>query len=682
MALTIATFNLRSRSFTEDGTDTGDRAWHNRIDEAADYVIRTGASLVALQEVDFFPAPRQSQELAAKLFELTGKTWSRLEDTSRPGAFIYDTSVVTVIEGGTAAQTETVDPGYSGKRRATWAKFHAAGLTEPFWVIRTHFPTTTQVGDGSIPAMYAQAAKIVADRADLLRSTGSRVVIMGDFNHHEYPHSGLVARGYQDVRGLAPTVANAYLRSFNGWDETMVNRQDGRWIDGIFFSDGWRVTSAGLEAKYASGNTLPLATPLPSDHFPIFATIEEASDPGPAPDPGLVVPESRDTRPRLLTGDVVTGRIARDLTPLLSECSWSVGLNAAGRIEATVPIDGMPARDRRELRASLGEGRNFLAVAVGDSILEAGPIQYQEFDAAAGVVQLVATGIRALLEQRTVVSAPTVWDVVDGSIDEGLSVQRSSLEYTGLSWGTIAKRIVQNSLAMPGGSLPIVFAPDVVGAESAVYRGYELPNLARELDRISSGASGPDIEFRPRFTADYLGIEWEMLTGSPSDPLLHQSGGDWVLDLRVARGASVAGLTVRTDGTDRANLAWTSGTGHDTALRISPRSNAADWQSGYPLRESVEAHPDVETWEGIHRLGEARIRRGSRPTVSWNVSLLPSPPTTPALGQFRPGDWFRLRLAEHLWIPDGDYRVRCSGFSGSFSSDLIAVTFIPTLEAR
>lgn len=681
MSLTIATFNLRSRSFTETGEDTGTRAWGARLDAAADYVIRSGASLVALQEVDFFPAPRQSQELAARLYDLTGRSWARLEDTSRPGSFIYDSSVVTVLAGGDAAHSERVDPNFTGARHCTWARFAATGLTDPFWVVRTHFPITSSAPPEQRPSMYQQAATILANRADQLQADGSRALIMGDFNHHQLPHTTLATRGYRDVRTMAPA-SNSILRSFNAWDPNMAGRQDGTWIDGIFLSDRWEAAASGLVVKFADAFGLPVATPMPSDHFPVMATIFEVAGDGPGPGPGPEpVPLSTDPRPQLLAGNLVTGAIVRDLSSMVSACSWSVGLNVAGRIEAAIPLAHLPKRDRRELRAMFEETDTYLAVTTGPHVIEAGPIQpidaCTSSSSRAGV-QVLARGIRSVFEDRTVVKAEVVHDVIDGVIDDGTSVQASTLVYTGLSLGTIAKRIVQNSLLMPGGRLPIVFRDDEAGTDERTYDGFRLLNLAQELDELSNADRGPDIELRPRFNADGSGIEWQMLTGTTADPLLHQPGGDWVYDFTTARGP-VADLDSRSDSSKRTNFAWTTGSGQDTALRVSPRSNNADWERGYTLRESVSSHPSVETWAEIHRLGEARLRQGSRPRTTWSATLRPE---SPPLGLFRPGDWSRVHLEDHLWIPDGQYRVRIAGFSGSWVTPLVEITFLPTLEAR
>lgn len=675
MSLTIATFNLRSRSFTEDGTDTGERSWYERLDAAADYVIRTGASLVALQEVDFFPAPRQSQELAARLFELTGRPWTRLEDTSRPGSFIYDTSVVTQLAGGDAAHSVQVDPAYSGVRWAVWAQFSAVDVAEPFWVIRAHLPTTTAAPAPQRPAMYQAAATILADRADTLaNTTGNRVIILGDFNHESLPQATLTERGYTDIRALAPSVMNGSLRSFNAWDPTMTNRRDGKWIDGIFLSDGWDVESAGLVAKYASGGVLPLAVPLPSDHMPIVATIKESQDePGPTPDP---VPLSKDPRQQLLVCDMVTGDILSDVTSLVSSCSWSVSLNADSRIDATFPLAHLPRARADEVRALLAEGSRFLAVTSAEHVVAAGQIRAATPNGTGRALQVKAYGLG--LDERTVVDAAVVNDIIDGVIDDGLSVQRSVLAFQNLTLGTIAKRIVQNTLQMPGGTLPIVFGADEIGTDTRSYDGFKLPNLAAELDQIRNAAGGPDIEFRPRFAGDGDRIEFVLLTGTAADPLLHQDGSDWVWDATVVRGP-VVDIQVAVDASMRTNFAWTTGTGQDTALRISPRTNNADWQRGYPLRESVGSYPDVLTWAELHRLGEARIRQGSRPVQTWTATLRPE---SPPLGLFRPGDWCRLHVADHLWIADGAHRVRIGAIAGAVGSELVAVTFLPRLEAR
>lgn len=670
MSLTVATFNIRQRQFTESGEDTGDRAWQNRLAAAAEYVVLSGASLVALQEVDFTPSPTQSQQLATAVSALTGKTWGRLEDTGVSGSYIYDTSVITPLEGGDRVHTMVVDPNASGVRRATWARFRAVGLADPFWVIRTHFPTSTGAGNTTAEriATYRAAANLVVDKANELDGLA---IVMGDLNNGTYPQAQFTARGYTDVRGLLPDPVNLSLNSFNAFDPTLDGRQVGSWIDGIFLPSGWRALSGGLVAKFATGSAPPLATPLPSDHMPVVVTVEQLGGP-PGPEP-IDLPSDRQVR--VLAGSLTTGDFVRDITPLVSSCTWSVGLNATGHIEARIPLEGLPTPEQRELRSVLEEGRSYLAATTGSHVIEAGPIQPHEYDA--GVVRLAGLGLRSIFEERTVVRASVVRDVMDGTVDDGTSVQRDVLSFSSMSLGTIAKRLVQNTIAMPGGALPVVFQADAPGTGERSWEGFKLANLATELGKLTDSDGGPDIEFRPRFRADGTGIEWQMLTGTAANPLVH-SATEHEFDLTVVAG-DAADLSVRSDTSLRTNMAWTTGSGQDKALRMSVRTNNDDWGRGYPLRESVASYPQDADQSVLQGYGQARIRHGSRPLTTWTVTIRP---TFPALGEFRPGDWCTLHIAHHPWVADGSYRVRIAGFSGTFGSDLVKVTFLPMLEAR
>src|SRR5699024_5354743 len=278
----------------------------------------------------------------------------------------------------------------------------------------------------------------------------------------------------------------------------------------------------------------------------------------------------------LLAGQLVTGRRLATLPVLAS--SFTVTLGAAGEITATIPLKDPDVRARkREFFGQLEPWRCFLAVQVGQQIIEAGPIVARpSYDDSTGHLEVKAQGMRAIVAKREAVDTPHP------------RPQESVLAYQGISLGTIGKRLVQRTLNNPGGGLPIVLPADESGDHERTYPGYERSKVGDLLDNLSGVENGPELRFAPRLTSDGDGIEWVMQAGTPTRPLLSQTGDDWIFDT-TTRG-SVGGLSVSSDAGNRINSATVTGEGMDTATLMYRETREEEWARGYPLLEDTFSH--------------------------------------------------------------------------------------------
>ena len=58
----------------------------------------------------------------------------------------------------------------------------------------------------------------------------------------------------------------------------------------------------------------------------------------------------------------------------------------------------------------------------------------------------------------------------------------------------------------------------------------------------------------------------------------------------------------------------------------------------------------------------------SAPVVQWTLTVDALQP--PVMSSYSVGDLARVRIANHIWIPDGDYPMRILGVSGDSSTKL------------
>lgn len=359
---------------------------------------------------------------------------------------------------------------------------------------------------------------------------------------------------------------------------------------------------------------------------------------------------------RVFIGNMVTGQITADL-PAASQ-SWGVRLNGAGPLDLTTRAlaDELRATDLRNVTATK---KNYLAVAYGNTILEAGPIWKRDYNARTGVLKLGGEGLWSILDKVKALN----W----AQIIAGMEVTRTSLDLTGLSLGSIAREIVRLSIFgnpyNPG--LPIVL-PDVLdgAGNERHYKGYELPYVGDLLRKLTQVENGPDIAFRPRYNAaDPTRIEWVMTHGSPSSPLLYQAGEDWIWDGSVDE-SGVSDIGVKEDGSGMADRVWQPGAGSELEMKLATAQDLNLIQyAEYPWTEADAASKDVEDPVILQGHANAGMVMARRPVETWDVTVRAD--NSPILGQYAPGDFARINVPEgNPMIEAGNRRVRLMAIDG------------------
>ncbi len=214
-------------------------------------------------------------------------------------------------------------------------------------------------------------------------------------------------------------------------------------------------------------------------------------------------------------------------------------------------------------------------------------------------------------------------------------MQDASLSWSGVSLGTIAKRLVATAIAHTGESLPVVLPADVAGISTRTYPGYELAWVGDRLQELTQVDGGPDVSFEPRLTSDGLSVQWVMRTGTDTDPLLHQTGQDWIWDRGAAKGG-VTSLSVSIDATGMAQRAWAIGSGTEVDLLVGEADFPDPLDAGYPLLEADASYTSVTDQGTLDAHALSLILYAQRPWATWALAVRAD--AAPTLGTYRPGD--------------------------------------------
>ena len=353
-------------------------------------------------------------------------------------------------------------------------------------------------------------------------------------------------------------------------------------------------------------------------------------------------------------GDLATGRIQGTL-PLVGS-SWNLALDQAGGVRGSLKL-GDP--DVAHLGRAIAPGKSWIGAAWiddqgGETWLEAGPVWTAGYVLASRTLTLGAAGVWSYYDHRRVLP-------VLAATDDPATLTSS---WSGVSLGTIAKRLVQLAHSHTGGSLPVVLPADVAGTEARTYPGYELATVGQRLTDLTREDGGPEIAFVPRRSAaDSRYLEWAMQVGTPTAPFLTQPGNDWVFDATVPAGI-VSEVTTDVDGTAMASRAWATGSGSGESRLITWVDNPHLTSLGWPLLETEdEGHDTVEDLPILTSYAGRLALTSQAPWQTLAVQL--DPRGWPAPGQYRPGHWAQLVLPDNdPYLRPGASRCRIVSITG------------------
>lgn len=368
-------------------------------------------------------------------------------------------------------------------------------------------------------------------------------------------------------------------------------------------------------------------------------------------------PASVDPAFRVFVGNMVTGRISCDLPA--STVGWGLRLNDAGSIDVTAKAlsSHLAAID---VRAVTTPRMQFLGVSYEDTILEAGPIWKRDYKPGTGLLKIGAAGIWSLFDKIKVLN----W----AQINAGTPVPRSVIDLNSLSYGSIARELVRLCIsgnpANPG--LPIVLPPVISGTNERHYKGYELGWLGERLRNLTKVQDGPDLRFQPRFNgADPTRVEWVMQHGTDADPLLYQTGSDWIWDATVAE-SGVSDIGTKDDSTEMADRVWQPGAGSELAMKLATAQDATLLAAGFPWTEADAASKDVEDTAILQSYANAALAAARRPVETWSIEVRAG--NDPKLGSYLPGEFATINIPDgNPMIEAGQRRVRIMAIDGDGS---------------
>jgi hypothetical protein len=373
--------------------------------------------------------------------------------------------------------------------------------------------------------------------------------------------------------------------------------------------------------------------------------------------------------------EMLTGR---KITPLpVSKAKWKVTTNADESITCTVP-----AADPRVVKldpwGATTLARNGLLVVVDGFPVAAGPIWRRKLDLKTGSLELTAGGLRSYFNRRVAVPV--------SALGAGEPDPAFDTRVTNLSLATVAKRYVQLAQAWPGGSIPMVLPADEArpGRDITV-KAVDLKKVGDLIDDLSGIENGPDFAFQPRFSADGLGIYWEMRTGTETNPRIGSLDAGQIRWSYGAPKSPAFDLVIEEDATEVASQGWAvGGAGVDQVLAARASLDALP-AAGFPLLEATSTgNSTVTRQENLEEKAAQLAYLGQFVSSFWNMRVA-ARSENPARPYPKLGDWWLGDLAtvdidrREKIIPTGSSVRRIASIEGDELDDSYSIAFAEAL---
>ncbi|MEA9986296.1 hypothetical protein [Subtercola sp. RTI3] len=363
---------------------------------------------------------------------------------------------------------------------------------------------------------------------------------------------------------------------------------------------------------------------------------------------------------RVVAFDTRSGDFGEDIP--FSTFKWEVGINTADVLSCAVNLSN-PEAAALDLRSSAAPLKNGLAIIEGRTVPSAGVIWPHDYSKNTAGLTISAKGIWSLFDRRLLmpVSALTTPLLILEGDDAGKPNPAVATTFTGRSWGYIVRTVLQQSMAFPGGELPLVFEDDGTGSHDKTVEASSFKSVGSFLSDLTKLENGPEIAFVPRLRADRQGIEWVVRVGNDEQPRIgSDTGAKW--DYSVPdRG--VKDLDVSVDASDMISGSWASGGRPSSIALYSFTSTSELTDDGYPWTDSNDStHTDVVVQETLDSYAAENLRIGARPVQFWPFSVRND--LDPKLNSFSNGDTCRLKLVGDPYEPDQSVSRRIVKLSG------------------
>jgi hypothetical protein len=279
------------------------------------------------------------------------------------------------------------------------------------------------------------------------------------------------------------------------------------------------------------------------------------------------------------------------------------------------------------------------------------------------VVTIPGKGPEELFGRRVVLPYP-YGSLIDAA---GYPVTTFDTRITGVEYGTMMKRLYQQAMSHPGGSIPAVFEPDRPGTREKGWAAIDGKGVQEAVEDISQLQGGVEWSWVPRVDENDR-LSWALVTGRDSAPeIVSPFWHSWTT---AGTEPDIRKLTAKVSPEFMASSVFFTGGKDQDRVMVSHQYDSTLVDAGFPLVEVWDSsHSTVSEQPTLDGWASSRLTDGQSPVSLWSFEVRAERATG-----LRAGDWCTVEVRDHWWLPDGEYARRIVGVSGTAVEDWYGVT--------
>jgi hypothetical protein len=325
--------------------------------------------------------------------------------------------------------------------------------------------------------------------------------------------------------------------------------------------------------------------------------------------------------------DTVSGEIIGEVKP--SSGNWERVMNGIGSgthefVLSSLGIPGNRASFQRARRTLTAPNARTLVQSWDGQVTYAGFITYRKMTNKTDKLVIRHSEIREIFKKRFTFG-------VNGYQGEGggkLIIENNSID------SLVAWLIWQGMQGIgPNWSLPLIPPPrNVAGPHMRVWWDYNFPVVESEMTELQNAYGGPDIEFKPQWSASNT-LEWQSR-----------------LDIEMEEDTAKTG-----------NMMYAIGDGQERDMLVTK----AKADTAQPALERVESYSQLKDRSWLQGHADADLETFRNPTeqVTWSIQA----GDNPGIRDLVLGQRVRLYFKNHNWFDDGWHDYRLIAFRGDLT---------------
>lgn len=373
---------------------------------------------------------------------------------------------------------------------------------------------------------------------------------------------------------------------------------------------------------------------------------------------------------RALLYETMTGNPVMDLQ--VTDWSYDTGICAPDVLEVTVPAYNRWAQSLNLKELLVADKRSIALIdesVEGERVVPAAGVLSapapNESNDGKHTYKVRCRGIDAKTLDRRRVRLFPGWPLLNSS---GLPTGLYDPTFANLSYGTIMKRLITESMKFPGGALPIMFEADRPGVhERSEYKAIDGKSVIDVINQLADLSDGVEYDFETRID-EYDRITHLFKTGTDADRII-AGGVERVWNLGGPRPDASGYEREPFDGPFVSDAIFSGGKDGDKVM-LAKAEDHSKIALGFPRAEVWDnSHSSVSVQATLQSWADGALG-GGRDKISVNVKA-------ELAHNIRHGDRALLSVQGHWDMPDGDYPVRVlSAARKAADPDWVSVSLI------